>query len=98
VVLHAPRPDRTIDPKILDSYVGGYELASGLVVKVRRVGNQLIGRAGEQTPAEFVPATDTEFYVVEGPVKLVFEKDAAGKVVALKGWQNGEEFTAKKIQ
>jgi hypothetical protein len=73
-------------------------VAPGLVVKVRRAGNQLIGQAGEQTPAELVPATDTEFYVVEGPVKLVFEKDAAGKVVALKGWQDGQEFTAKKIQ
>jgi hypothetical protein len=98
VVLHAPRPGRAIDPKILDSYVGGYEMAPGLVVKVRRAGNQLISQVGEQTPAELLPATDTEFYVVEGPVKIVFEKDAGGKVVSFKGWQNGQEFTGKKIQ
>ena len=98
VVLNAPRPDRAIDPKILDSYVGGYQLGPSIVIQVRRAGNQLTVQVADQTPAELVSATDTEFYVVEGPVKLVFEKDADGKVVALKGWQNGQTFRAKKTQ
>jgi hypothetical protein len=45
-----------------------------------------------------LPASDVEFYVLEAPVKIVFEKDSAGKVVSFKGWQNGQPFTAKKIE
>jgi hypothetical protein len=44
-----------------------------------------------------VPASDVEYYALEGPVRLVFEKDAAGKVVSFKGWQNGQQFGAKKV-
>jgi hypothetical protein len=98
VVLPAPRADRAIDPKILDSYVGAYQLMFGPVIKVRRDGTQLMAQVGEQPPVELVPATETEFYIVEGPVKVVFEKDATGKVTAFKGWQNGQEFTGKKVE
>jgi hypothetical protein len=30
-------------------------------------------------------------------VKIVFEKDAAGRVLSLKASQNGQQFAAKKI-
>jgi hypothetical protein len=70
----------------------------GLVIKVRRDGTQLMAQVGEQPTVELVPATETEYYIVEGPVKVVFEKDAAGKVTAFKGWQNGQEFRGKKVE
>jgi len=98
VVLHAPRPDRVIDPKTLASYTGSYQVGPSMVIKVRLDERRLIAEVGAQAPAELVPVTDTEFIVVEGPAKIVFEKDAAGKVVSFKGWQNGQEFTGKKTE
>jgi hypothetical protein len=98
LALHAPDPNRPVDPKALDSLVGGYQIAPGMVIKVQRQGSRLIALVGEQPALELVPVSDVEFFVVEGPVKLVFEKDAAGKAVAFKGWQNGQEFTAKKVE
>ena len=98
VVLPAPRADRAIDPKILDSYVGAYQLMFGPVIKVRRDGSRLMAQVADQPSVELVPATETEYFIVEGPVKVVFEKDAAGKVTAFKGWQNGQEFTGKKVE
>ena len=91
------QPDRVIDPAILASYAGAYEIAPGFAVKVRVAGKRLEAQAGEQPEVELVPTSDTEFFILEGPVKLVFEKDAAGKVISFKAWQNGQEFGAKRI-
>lgn len=98
VVLHAPKPDRAMDPKLLDSYVGGYEVAPGVTVKVRRKDGGLAAQVGPQPEVELAPVSDLEFFVLEGPAKIVFEKDAAGKVLGFKVWQNGQEFSAKRTE
>jgi hypothetical protein len=92
------QPDRVIDPAILASYAGAYQIGPGFAVKVRVAGKRLMAQAAEQPEVELVPASDVEFYALEGPVKLVFEKDAAGRVASFKGWQNGQQFAAKKIE
>jgi D-alanyl-D-alanine-carboxypeptidase/D-alanyl-D-alanine-endopeptidase len=91
------QPDRVIDPAILASYAGTYEVAPSFAIKVRVDGTHLEVKAGEQPEVELVPISDTEFYLLEGPVKVLFEKDAAGRTVSLKAWQNGQPFAAKKI-
>jgi hypothetical protein len=97
-LLHAPKPGRVIDPKILDSYVGKYQLAPNTVIDVERKESRLMAQVHGQPAVELLPVSDTEFFVIEGPVQVVFEKDAAGKTVALKGWQNGQALQAKKIE
>jgi pimeloyl-ACP methyl ester carboxylesterase len=91
------QPDRVINPEILASYAGTYEIAPTFAIKVRVAGAHLEVKAGEQPEVELVPISDTEFYLLEGPVKVLFEKDATGRVVSLKAWQNGQPFAAKKI-
>jgi hypothetical protein len=91
------QPDRVIDPTTLASYAGAYQIAPGFTVKVKLAGQRLVAQPGEQATVELIPASDMEFYALEGPVRLVFEKDAAGKTVSFKGWQNGQQFAAKKI-
>jgi pimeloyl-ACP methyl ester carboxylesterase len=91
------QPDRVIDPTTLASYTGAYQIAPGFTVKVKLAGQRLVAQPGEQATVELIPASDMEFYALEGPVRLVFEKDAAGKTVSFKGWQNGQQFAAKKI-
>ncbi|MGD0015349.1 MAG: prolyl oligopeptidase family serine peptidase, partial [Bryobacteraceae bacterium] len=98
VVLHAPNPGRSIDTKILDSYAGVYESTPGAVFRVRRAENRLMAQVGEQGPVELVPFSDDEFFMVEGPAKVVFERNAVGKVVSLKIWHIGREFSAKKTE
>ena len=92
------QPDRVIAPAILASYAGAYQIGPGMAVKIRVAGGRLVAQAGEQPEVGLLPASDVEFYVLEAPVKIVFEKDSAGKVVSFKGWQNGQPFTAKKIE
>jgi hypothetical protein len=92
------QPDRVIAPAILASYAGVYQIGPGMAVKIRVAAGRLVAQAGEQPEVGLLPANDVEFYVLESPVKIVFEKDAAGKTIAFKGWQNGQPFTAKKTE
>lgn len=98
VLLRAPSPERAIDPKVLNSYVGTYQVAPGILVKVRNVGDRLTAEMTDQRPVDLLPVTATEFYVVEGPVEVTFVKDAAGKVTSFKGIQNGRPLGGKKIE
>ncbi len=97
VQLHAPKPDRVVDPKILESYAGKYQLGP-TAIRVERKENRLTARVGEQPAIELLPVTDAEFFVLEQSVQIIFVKDAAGKTVSFKGWQNGQSFAAKKVE
>jgi Domain of unknown function (DUF3471) len=93
----APIIDKSTNTGTSASYAGTYQIAAGFAVKIRVAGGHLVAQAGEQPEVEPVPASDIEFYVLEGPVKIVFETDAAGRAVSPKAWQNGQQFAAKKI-
>jgi hypothetical protein len=54
-------------------------------------------KPGSQAEVEAILTSDGGFCVVEGSVKVSFEKDAAGKVISLSGFQNGQRFSAKKV-
>jgi hypothetical protein len=98
IEVHPPRPGFTVDPKVLDSYTGAYRLMPGIPVTVVRKGAGLAIRVREQPAGDLLPVSDTEFLILEGPIKVIFEKDASGKVVSFKGWQGGREFTAKRVE
>jgi len=97
-LLHAPKPGLKVDSKILDSYVGRYEISPGLAATIVRRGDHLMGQAGQGPEVELLPVSEAEFLVSEGPAQIVFLKDAAGKVVSFKRWQNGQEFIAGRIE
>ena len=92
----APKPGLAIDAKVLDSYVGSYALGPGFVLKVSRDGPRLMAQPGDQQPVELVPVSDTEFLVLEGPVKVVFEKDPSGAVTC-KVWLGPAPVSAKRV-
>jgi hypothetical protein len=97
VILRAPKPGQGVDRAILDSYAGSYQIAPNVVVTVRRADTRLMANAGEEPPVELVPVSDSEFVIVEGPVKVIFEKDSTGKVTSFRAWQNGREMLAKRL-
>ena len=97
-VLRASRPEGEVDAKILDSYVGKYEIIPTLPVKVTRSGNRLIAQVADQPPLEMLPISDTEFYIPQGPAEIAFQKGDSGAITAFKGWQNGQEFLGKKVE
>jgi dienelactone hydrolase len=100
VLVRAPGHGHAVDAAILDSYAGKYEVAPSVVVEVKRQEGRLVAQfAGSDRPAmDLLPISDTEFFVVERMVQIVFVKDAAGKTAAFKGWEQGQAFTAKRVE
>jgi len=99
VVLRAPKPGSQVDLKALEACEGTYEIGPGApILNVVRRENRLVVRVGEQQELELLPVSDLEYFIIEGPVKIIFEKDASGKVASFKVWQGGQEFSAKKKQ
>jgi len=88
----------TVDPKVFDSYVGEYELAPGFVMRVFREGDKFMTQATGQQAFEIVADSETTFRPRTINAKLMFVKDADGKVTGLKLNQNGREISGKKIK
>lgn len=73
-----------VDPKVLDDYVGKYQMPAtefhqAFVLSVTREGDKLISEAFGRR-AEFLPYSNTEFYMREEGVNLRFVLDPKGKV------------------
>ena len=97
----APKPDEgaavKVDPKILDTYVGEYELPM-FTLAVTREGEKLFGQPPGDSKEELVPLSDTEFNVTNVNAKVKFVKDATGKVTHMMVTLNGQDVQGKKTK
>ena len=100
VELEAPKDRRAIslDPKILDQYVGQYELMPGQVMTITRDGEKLSAQLPGQPKLEILPETETQFFVREVPAEFEFLKDEMGGCKEVKLRQSGFEYTLKKLK
>ena len=73
------RPDRNlkIDPKLVDSYVGRYQIQDGPVIELYKEGEKLWVR-GAGTLSELVPESETTWFVPTVNARVFFERDASG--------------------
>jgi ketosteroid isomerase-like protein len=74
-----------IDSSILDGYAGEYEWAPTLISRFSRNGDRLLETFGTSEPGEWLPESDTTFFVPGEAAggdssRLIFVKDAAGRV------------------
>lgn len=85
-----------VDPKILEQYVGKYELKPGILFDVKLEGGQLqVMITGQPRYPVFAKSEDKFFYkVVEA--QLTFKKDESGKVTSLILHQGGMDQTAMR--
>ncbi|HEX8748996.1 MAG TPA: serine hydrolase, partial [Pyrinomonadaceae bacterium] len=95
-----PRERRAVqlDPKILEAYVGQYELAPTLVITVTREGNKLYAQATGQPQIELYAESETEFFITIVDAQITFVKDEKGQVTQLILHQNGQNVPARKIK
>lgn len=90
-------PVSEIDTVTLETYVGTYQLAPGFNIVITREGTGLIAQATGQGAFPIFPKTESEFYYKVVDARVVFNKDADGRVESLTLLQNGREIVAKKI-
>ncbi len=74
-----------IDPALLTEYAGTYQQAPGILIVVTTEGGHLWAAMTGQEKSELFPENSTTFFDrTDSPLaRSIFERDAAGKVVAL---------------
>ena len=86
-----------VDEKILESYVGKYELAPGFILTVSRAGNQMKTQATGQPEVLIYPKSENVFYLKVVEAQLTFNKNEDGDVESVTLHQGGQEIVGKKL-
>lgn len=94
-----PKPviEIKVDPKVLDAYVGKYQLAPNFALTISREGDQLMAQATGQPQLALFAESETTFFPKVVDLKITFVKDDTGKVTHLILHQGGDR-QAKKIE
>lgn len=84
--------------KMLDSFVGEYELAPGFLITITKEQNRLFAQATGQEKNELFSSTANKFFLKVVDAQVEFFKDDAGKVTKLILYQGGQEIPGRKIK
>ncbi len=86
-----------IDPSIYDAYVGEYEVAPGLILKVTKEGDKLFSQSPGQPRSEMLAESETTFFLrdIDAQFTFVREGEQTVRVVIRRG---AREFQARKIK
>src|SRR5262249_13795304 len=88
----------TIDPKLLDGYVGTYQLAPTFSIAVTRDGDSLFVQATGQPKIEVFPESDHDFFLRAVDAQVTFVTDSDGHTGELILHQGGRDQHAKRTQ
>ncbi len=91
-----------VSPKVLETYVGAYQLAPDFILTVTREGNRLFTQATGQEKIEVYPETEKQFFlkVVDAKVvdaQITFEVDPTGRATGLILHQGGRDLPAERL-
>jgi CubicO group peptidase (beta-lactamase class C family) len=95
-----PEPERPaveVDPAIYDDYAGDYQFGPEIVT-VFRDGDRLWARQPGQPRVEFVPESETRFFVPARNAYVTFERDEAGEVSRFIARQGEEKIEGLRIE
>jgi len=87
-----------LDATTLQSYVGRYQLAPGMVGKITLENGQLKAQLTGQPAFPVYSSARDEFYYTVVDAQLSFQRDARGKVDAVVLHQNGKDNRARRVQ
>ena len=82
----------SVDPGVLESYVGTYEMTPAFKIAVTREGSQLFVQATGQPRFEIFAESESEFFLKVVDARITFLKD--GLILH----QNGMDQKAKKVK
>jgi serine-type D-Ala-D-Ala carboxypeptidase/endopeptidase len=92
------RTEIAIDPALLETYVGVYQLAPTFALTITREGGSLFGQATGQPKLQLFAEAPTEFFLKEVDAQITFEKDSTGKVTRLVLHQGGMNIPGVKTK
>jgi D-alanyl-D-alanine-carboxypeptidase/D-alanyl-D-alanine-endopeptidase len=92
------RKEISVDPAVLETYVGVYQLAPTFALTITREGASLFGQATGQPKVQLFAEAPTEFFLKEVDAQITFEKDSTGKVSRLVLHQGGMNVPGVKTK
>ena len=98
VVLQSERKEVPVDPKLLDGYVGNYELAPKFILSVTREGDKLMTQATGQSKVPIFAESEREFFAKVVDAQITFVTDAQGRATELILHQGGRDMHAKRYE
>lgn len=95
----AAKPEVAVDPKLLDAYVGNYQLMPGFIISFFREKDHLVTRATGQEAAAMYAVSDTTFRLRGVPAEIDFERPTdGGKAQSAVLHQNGQNLPMKRVE
>jgi RNA polymerase sigma factor (sigma-70 family) len=92
------RKEVAVDPRLLDRYVGRYELNPNLIVTITREGDRLFVQAtGGLLKSELFAESERDYFLKITDAQITFEIDAAGPANQLTLHQSGRHTPARRI-
>lgn len=91
------RIEITLEPKILDGYVGIYQFTPTISMTITRKDNRLYIQLTGQQPIEVFPESERAFFLKVVNAQLVFESDGKSPATAVTLRQNGRVTPALRI-
>jgi len=92
------RKEITINPSLLDAYVGEYKLAQNFILTITKENERLYVQATGQPRVQLHPEAETKFFLAEVDAQVSFVKDGTGKVTQLTLHQGGRDQKTEKIR
>jgi CubicO group peptidase (beta-lactamase class C family) len=97
VKLTSERKEITLDPKVLNRYVGAYQLEQAGNMLIMLNGNQLSSKLGGQAAVPIFPDSETGFFLKVVDAQLEFSKIENDKATQITLHQNGRTLTGKRL-
>ncbi len=89
------RKEITVDPKILQSYAGVYEITPAFSIAITAEGTRLFGQATGQERFEMFAETETDYFFKVADAQARFTKNESGKI-GLVLIQNGRNLVGRR--
>ena len=91
------RREVPVDPQILATYVGRYELTPDFALTVRAEGGRLFVQATKQLEYEVFPESERDFFYRIVDAQITFDPAENGQVRSLTLHQNGRDQPGKRL-
>jgi hypothetical protein len=92
------RASVNVAQKILDSYLGEYEVFPGRTITVTKSADGLMMSSGGLPAVPLFAETETKFFLKLSDVQLTFIKNEEGDAAEMIPDQGGREFRAKRLR
>jgi CubicO group peptidase (beta-lactamase class C family) len=96
VVLPSERKEITVLPKILEEYVGTYQLEPQVNIMITLEGGQLMAQVSGQGKMPLFASSDDKFFYKAVDAEIDFTKDEKGTVIGLILQQGGRDMKAPR--